>query len=178
MFAGRIHESGSRRQDIAYQDLDAGLRGNFEKGAGMTTSTRRIFTRHPQGLPSLESLFGWQSQYERMIRWHNQLKQDPSLDMLLTFFLNCYALRDWLINSNALAVKIIDGEINNNLAMRLCRDLCNRSKHLVIDRRPSIDANLVITREYRGASRPPGIVVLAGGVKSDLHELAHQCIVF
>lgn len=69
-----------------------------------------------------------------MIRWHNQLKQDPSLDMLLTFFLNCYALRDWLINSNALAVKIIDGEINNNLAMRLCRDLCNRSKDLVAPR--------------------------------------------
>jgi hypothetical protein len=95
--------------------------------------------------------------------------------MLLTFFLNCYALRDWLSKSSTLAANVIDTEIDGSFAMQLCRDLCNRSKHLTISR-PSVDANFVITMEYRGKSRPAGIVVLAGGEKSDLHETAGKCV--
>jgi hypothetical protein len=48
---------------------------------------RKIFLRHPQELPSLESLYGWHSQYERMLRWHERLKENNSLDYLLTYFL-------------------------------------------------------------------------------------------
>jgi hypothetical protein len=143
----------------------------------MATPDRKIFLGNPQWLPSLESLFGWHSQYERMMRWHDRLKRDPSLDLLLTFFLNCYALRHWLAKSSTLAAHVVDAEIDKSFPMRLCRDLCNRSKHLTINR-PSVDADFAITMEYRGESRPAGIVVLAGGVKSDLHETADQCVAF
>lgn len=140
-------------------------------------TTRRIFLRDPNWLPSLESLFGWHSQYDRFMRWHARLKSEPTLDMLLAFFLNCYALRDWLIQSEALSRAALDERINADPAMRLCRDLCNRSKHLVLNR-ASVDAQFAILREYRGKTRPPGIVVLAEGVKSDLNEVADRCVAF
>jgi len=110
-----------------------------------------------------------------MLRWHERLKDDASLDMLLTFFLNCYALRDWLHNSGALDGNITDIFVKGDPALSLCRDLCNRSKHLILTGRPSVDADFSIVLEYRGNIRPAGIVILAGGVKSDLHDIANQC---
>jgi hypothetical protein len=97
--------------------------------------------------------------------------------MLLAFFLNCYALRDWLVNGDVLGSEVIDAAIQADFHMGLCRDLCNRSKHLMLSR-PSVDPDFSIVRTYRGQDQPPGIVVLAAGKMIDLHDLAAQCMIF
>jgi hypothetical protein len=144
---------------------------------------RSIFRRSASALPSLESLFGWHDQYERMLRWRERLRDDRSLDFLLAFFLNCYALRDWLVKAGAFGETELDSIIRGSLAMRLCRDLCNRSKHLILSK-PSIDSDFFICREYRGESRPPVLVVHAWDantqrdVATDLVDLPVACTEF
>lgn len=139
---------------------------------------RKVFMRKNAALPSLESLFGWYSQYERVVRWRERLRSDGSLDILITFFLHCYALRDWLAHSSEVRQREIDAAIKNDFSMSLCRDLCNRSKHLVLLKKASIDANFSIAREYRGKIRPPSVVVMAGGRKIDLLEVVDNCLAF
>lgn len=138
---------------------------------------RPIFLRSTGGLPSLESLHGWESQYERILRCREKLREDQSLDMFLTFFLNCYALRDWLVTSNTIPQHEIDEQIQADFFFSLCRDICNRSKHLVLSR-PSVDANFFICREYRGPDQPPALVVCADGKNTDLGDLAGKSIEF
>jgi hypothetical protein len=70
------------------------------------------------------------------------------LDFFLAFFLNCYALRDWFINSNSISQTEMDELIKSDEAMRLCRDICNRSKHLTLNRPASTEPNFSIGREY------------------------------
>jgi hypothetical protein len=135
-------------------------------------SGRKIFTYRSTGRPSLESIFGWESQYERLGRWSDRLRGTDSWR-----FLNCYALRDWLVNGSVLGSEVIDAAIRADLHMGLCRDLCNRSKHLVLSK-PSVDPDFSIVRTYRGPNQPPGIVVLAGGKMINLHDVAAQCMTF
>ncbi len=137
---------------------------------------RNIFTYASTGRPSLESILGWESQYERLGRWCDRLRgADSSLDMLLAFILNCYALRDWLVNGGALESRVTDAAIQADFHMGLCRHLCNRSKHLVLSR-PSVDPDFFFALTYRGQDQPPGIVVLARGKIIDLHDAAAQCM--
>jgi hypothetical protein len=138
---------------------------------------KTILLRNNVPIPSLESLFGWQSQYARMLRWHDCSKNDPSLDTLLAFFLNCYALRDWLHKTAKLDAKVIGEAIKVDLAMKLCRDLCNRSKRPILTK-PSVDANFVITREYRGTTSPVGLMLHADQMRTDLTGVADRCVRF
>jgi len=149
----------------------------FDVGEAEMMVNKTIFLRENAPIPSLESLFGWRSQYDRMLRWYDRLKKDQSLDILLAFFLNCYALRDWLHKTARLDANIIDDAIKADFSMKLCRDLCNRSKHPILAK-PSIDANFVITREYRGKSRPIRLVLHADGIRTDLPELPNRCVRF
>jgi len=99
-------------------------------------------------------------QYERMGRWYARLemeycrfkdidKKAELEDLFYSFFQNCYHVRDWLINSKVVTEKEYEREKKNIQpglvdAMRICRDLCNGSKHLTI-KSPSIDQNLTLS---------------------------------
>jgi len=73
--------------------------------------------------------------------------------------------------------------MSDSPALRVCRDLCNGSKHLLIRpaRRASVDADASIVREYMpGPVGDPKaanyrIVVLADG-KHDLWKLIEDCM--
>lgn len=151
-----------------------------EQGAGeeLKMSTTPPIFIHGGFLPSLESLHGWRSQYERIYRWHGKLKTEGDLDSYISFFVNCHALKDWLEQCGEFAKGELDALMDGDWYMSLCRDLCNRSKHLVIDRRVSVDRNWSICLEYRGADNPSEMVVLAGGKKVDLAVLPGACLAF
>src|SRR5262249_11565420 len=104
---------------------------------------------------SAENILSWRSQHDRLKRWSRRLHEfgddgsfQERLDFFLAFFLNCYALRDWFINSNSISQIELDNLIQSNEAMRLCRDICNRSKHLTLNRPASTDPNFSIGSEY------------------------------
>ena len=136
------------------------------------------------GLPwSAENILSWRSQFDRVKRWSHRLREfgrdetdQDRLDFYLAFFLNCYALRDWFINSNAISQPDMDTMIHSNEAMRLCRDVCNRSKHLTLNRAPSTEKKFSIGREYSPNGNRFFVIVL--GEKRDLFEVASACVAF
>ena len=140
-----------------------------------TETPRPVYIRPSGGRPSLESLHGWESQYERTLRWKDRVRKDKSLDTYLAFFLNCYALRDWLVAASIFEPAALDLSIQDDFALSLCRDICNRSKHLVLNR-PSVDANFFICMEYNIVTREPDMVVCAGGRVLEIGELTTACI--
>ena len=94
-----------------------------------------------------------ESQYRRMERKYKEVLNDfegmsfsksseEKLDAVHDFFLICYHLREWVEKD----VKV-HMEIKNNLPtfekqdspvqFQMCRDLCNKSKHLVLERKPN-----------------------------------------
>jgi len=56
-------------------------------------------------------------------------------DEVYSFFLNCYHLKDWLINDSGFPGSRTDVEnyINANQELQLCADICNAHKHLQLD---------------------------------------------
>jgi len=132
---------------------------------------------------SAENILSWRSQHDRLKRWSHRLHEfgDASsfqerLDFFLAFFLNCYALRDWFINSNSISQTEMDNLIQSDEAMRSCRDICNRSKHLTLNRPASTEPNFSIARECT----PSGDRFFIAYLDSirDLFEVAMSCVKF
>lgn len=60
--------------------------------------------------------------------------------MMWAFFQNCWHLKDWVRNdplaSDAQKKSVID-QAHASVLLGICRDLCNGTKHLKLDRKPS-----------------------------------------
>ena len=56
-------------------------------------------------------------------------------DEVFFFFLNCYHLKDWLINDSDFpgSQAEVENYINVNQELQLCADICNAHKHLRLD---------------------------------------------
>jgi len=124
---------------------------------------------------------GWQGQLARVQRWHWRLVEaDVSgsadlEDFAFAFFENCYHLREWIENTSATSTADLDSLFARSRVLRLCRDLCNGTKHLTITR-ASVDAGFSIGREY-DPSRPSEYrLFIIADDKYDLMELAHECL--
>lgn len=95
----------------------------------------------------------WQGQMERMHRWHDRVQRacaagSPDVeDFVFAFFQNCFTLREWVEKTSPLSKTDLDTFMESTPEMRICRDICNGTKHYSISR-PSIDAQFSILREY------------------------------
>jgi hypothetical protein len=126
-------------------------------------------------------------------RWHGRVQalgrrraahgdMEAEHDFVYAFFQNCHHLRHWLEADGAASGAELDRFIGAHPELRLCRDICNGTKHLRLSR-PSLDADFSIGREYVPAHGPgarPHVnetwFVIAGGEKRDLFELADRCL--
>ena len=144
------------------------------------------FARHLQEKPYLE-------QWERIYRWHGRLcsafskvdtDADDAMDVCLALFMNIYHLRDWIMAYQSSLKPHLNSLFDANRCLQLARDLCNGSKHLQLNpSRVSVDANFLTCREYvpppiSGKQIGPHykLLMLADGDKTDLFEMAHECI--
>jgi len=126
---------------------------------------------------------GWLAQYDRMRRWHDRLRtadwsvpsvREERLDDAYAFFQNCFALRDWLFATGEVAKEVASGAVAESLALRLCRDLCNATKHFDLSRPSTL--GFTIGRQYRAQ---PFVVFEDADGRQDLFEvvaLADQCV--
>jgi hypothetical protein len=114
------------------------------------------------------------------------LKQVPEehFDDLIAFFQFCYSLRDWLEAADPNFKPKIRSRISQSDTMRICRDICNRTKHYKI-KDPSVDPQWSIGREYVPPDTlglRPGLTetwfLIAGTKKLDVFELARECFEF
>ena len=86
----------------------------------------------------------WREQYDRTRRFYSRFAKiadsgrvhdrdsDNYRDDVLTFFIHCYHLKDWLKNDPSSGVTGSDAEacVNSSLYLRLCGDLANGTKHM------------------------------------------------
>src|SRR5579883_751102 len=111
---------------------------------------------------------------------------DEIRDLLLSFFQDCWHMRDWLLKSTQLDKQQLQSFLSNSLEMNMCREICNTTKHLVLDRpTPLLQAQLEtcfrnigvplpLAREYE----PNGdkLTFIFKQQKYDAFELAGRCL--
>jgi len=134
-------------------------------------------------------------QFERTKRWHNRLRETISKtehdreadyyeDLVYAFFQNCFHLKDWMLNSgDIIDPKDVNDFIESHDEMKICRDLCNISKHLSISK-PSIDPNTKIASRQHKLSPGSGTAAIAvityevnvNGKVYSIYELATRCL--
>lgn len=77
-------------------------------------------------------------QYNRMKRWHQQIKNPDSDSNFLddignAFFTSCFHLKDWILNDDSLDIekrKKVERFVNESPLLEMCRSICHNSKHL------------------------------------------------
>ena len=132
-------------------------------------------------------------QYFRVQRWFKRLEEIHNgrvhnrdshyyQDVAYAFFLNCFHLKDWLVESGAIAESEVKQFIDSNKEMGVCHALCVGSKHLII-RNPSIDSSVTIKNRNillgLGGTIPiiaVDYVIEASGIKYSAYNLAKQCV--
>lgn len=144
---------------------------------------------------SIHTALGWHGQFERTVRWHNRVmniseerRQSGDLwehqDFVNAFFQNCHHLREWLIKSGVVSQHDVDTLVHNHVELQICRDICNGTKHMEINR-ASVDKDFTIFREYDhfhvpapddGPHSMEYLVIRSGQHKYDLFDLVHRCM--
>jgi hypothetical protein len=100
---------------------------------------------------------GWQSQWERVQRRLDDVRAvytgrpggtDAAIDTVQSFFEAVHHLKDWLRNDPSSGISKAAGDelINESLVLRLCADLANGSKHLMLTTSRSGDLSTTIAR--------------------------------
>lgn len=137
---------------------------------------------------------GWQGQFDRMERWHRRALDalaskhtgaGDAEDFVYAFCQSAYHLRDWLQKSGAASQADLDALMRSTPALKLCRDVCNGSKHLALNDTTTTD-RIGLMREYVppvtedecGTIRPRLFAFedRSGSVELvDLYELMSEC---
>jgi hypothetical protein len=85
----------------------------------------------------------YREQLDRVRRFLERLEpieQTNFQDMMWSFFQHCWHLKDWVRHDAGLSPdqkKIIVAAAHASPNLRICRDLCNRTKHLKLTAKPS-----------------------------------------
>ena len=116
----------------------------------------RSLSGRPDGPDQFEQQ-GWPGQLARVERWHerttrllnpaSRAAEENILDYLYAFFQSAYHLRDWLVKAGAASNAELKSLFGDNPCLELCCDVCNASKHLVLDSRHTT-ARIGLMREY------------------------------
>lgn len=110
-------------------------------------------------------------------------------DDVISFFIHCYHVRDWIVHLNKLGVtaRQVDAYIDRHRALKICADLANGSKHckltrsLRTDRQPQIAgkeryASAWIAGDGGGEIMRCKYTILSNTDFVDALELATECI--
>ena len=141
----------------------------------------------------------WREQWERINRRykifqainagqeHDKITLDLE-DDVRSFFTECFHLKDWLKSDPGSKVSSADVEsfVNASGNLRLCADLANGAKHLLLTN-PRVDAKAGVTRRlfkvglYAGGDPQPTDIAVeytieAAGEKYDAFKLATDCL--
>ncbi len=82
-------------------------------------------------------------QWDRVVRWKNQCKIESkagaatSLDFYEAFFINAYHLKDWITqwlkkNKHDDIINELKLDFENQIFLKILRDICNGSKHFTL----------------------------------------------
>lgn len=141
-------------------------------------------------------------QLERTKRYHRRIKEiysgiysssvhseEAYDDDVVSFFIHCYHVRDWIVHLNRLGItaRQVDSYIDSHRELRICADLANGSKHCKLTRSIRGDSQPHITGKQRHTSNwftgsGGGEVmkckysIMSDGESFDALELATECV--
>ena len=117
---------------------------------------------------------------------HDKYQYD---DDVISFFIHCYHVRDWIIHLNKVGItaKQVDNYINQHLALRVCADLANGSKHCRLTRNlRTTDQPHITYKEHQTSTWLTGngggevmeskYSIVADEKLQDALELATECV--
>jgi len=112
-------------------------------------------------------------------------------DDVVSFFMHCYHIRDWVLHLNKKGLKNsdVDEYINSHIELRICADFCNGSKHchLTKNKRTNSQPHLIVknhigfdyaslnTEEFRPRTEKANFKIHSNGEVYDALELAEKC---
>lgn len=139
-------------------------------------------------------------QIERLERLHNFVIHDKNfkeldiclqIDIILSFFMHCYHLSDWLVVSG-IDKNTVSDFVHNTYEIQICRNLTNSTKHLELDPTKSSPpqiydwkkANLPspIARSFNpfaeiiGIGESEYLVIPVDGVEIDCKDFMSKCM--
>lgn len=135
----------NKRKGGKPEELNKNESQNKTKKGKKKTNKRK---KRDRGFEKMTELRKFEEQWERVKRWYNIFHEitfgspryestDYYQDVVYAFFINCYHLRDWIIKDKTVELKDkkqkVDNFIRSTTCLRICRDLCNGTKHLELD---------------------------------------------
>jgi hypothetical protein len=134
-------------------------------------------------------------QFKRMLRWYEKFEELNKgrthsknsffyEDYIFSFFLNCYHLKDWIINDHALNIPalLVEDFINKSQYLKISVDLCNGLKHLTLKNPRTRNGAKFGKRAIKlTVGEGPSIISLNFKIESDSQifdafEVAEKCI--
>ncbi|TXC79123.1 hypothetical protein [Paraburkholderia azotifigens] len=112
-------------------------------------------------------------------------------DDVISFFIHCYHVRDWIIHLNDIGItaRQVDSYIDSHQALRICADLANGSKHCILTRSLRTARQPLIAGRERNTSfwlvgdggrggevMQSKYTVVSGPEHFDALELAAECV--
>ncbi len=143
----------------------------------------------------MKTLLPYQEQLDRVKRLKEDIKRfsvvtddnfKSAVDAFTSFFIQCYHLRDWLIQSRY-GSRDINLFLSKSICLSLCRDLANMQKHKNIDMYESLyhfvnhrDFGIVtpITTYFDPTKKENrfGLDIKEFGTLIDVIDLAEECV--
>ena len=165
----------------------------------LSYSTRSSYLVQCNGI-SMGARRKYEEQLRRIVRWHGRLTKtlgesaspveiERFEDDMYAFFLNCYHLKDWILNdpSRPKTRDNIENLIKKSEALGICADLCNGLKHLSLKktRRGAYFGHRTqrMLLNPDGITMRPGLLIVALNKakkktkRFDAHDIATKCVV-
>ena len=98
---------------------------------------------------------------EKAKREYNRLRQQFNIDNVFNFFVTAYHIHDYVLKTNAVPQVDLE-QFAKDQDIRDCRDLCDKGKHLRLDKRA--DPSTIIWNGTIGGA-PIGALPIGGGDK-------------
>ncbi|MEJ0053889.1 MAG: hypothetical protein WDN10_04170 [bacterium] len=112
-------------------------------------------------------------QWARINRWHRKvntfyegersvLEDNERLDMVRTFFIECFHLKDWIkadFPNLSVATERIFDRVEGEECFKICADLANASKH--------VDLNKAVRKDKETKIGTQGITIMVDPIKWD-----------
>lgn len=133
-------------------------------------------------------------QYLRVKRWYDRFEKisdDRKHDMtsfdyqddMMSFFINCYHLKDWIKNDLKSGINgaVVEEFVEKSDNLKICGDLCNGAKHLLI-KNPKIDKDTIVSKRHFSLTLGGGPLInvryeISVGEKTyDAFNLAKECL--
>ena len=134
-------------------------------------------------------------QYLRMLRYYKKLRgittkrvqfsfTENEWDTIYAFFINCYHLKDWIINDPTLQIdkKTVEDYISKSDSLSICADICNGLKHLKLTK-PRYPKKTILGKQVHATinngdktSEERRFIVEENGKPSDGVYLSMDCI--